>query len=373
VNSSTAHGAGDEALAFHWPRIQPTPLRGSLKACHEDFIVEEILPQSFTQFSGTGEHLWVWLKKTGANTEWAARQLASACEIPVRHVGYAGLKDRHGITSQWFSLQLPQRRDKDSINAALPPELRVLDAHWHSRKLRTGALSGNAFTITLRHIEGDKKAAETVLESIRLHGFPNYFGAQRFGRNGHNILQARKSLSSGRLPRQRHRRGLLLSAARSFLFNQILAHRIHQGCWDRVIAGDVLQLSGSRSRFVAGETREELAQLQHRLETRDLHPTAPLWGQGAPASLHEAHQLELAAVSAQEALCRGLESAGLKQDRRAIRCVPENLQWQWLGAESEPAAQPVLQLRFRLPAGSYATELLAELGQFEQPGGHEKA
>ena len=350
-------------LNVQWPRRHRPVLSGWFKSRPEDFQVTEILP---VEFSDDGEHWWLWLEKTGSNTEWAARQLAKACGVAPRRVGYAGLKDRQGITGQWFSVQLPKITDMEAVNANLPAALQVKQARWHHKKLRTGALRGNRFEITLRDVQGDRQAAEQTLNDLSQHGFPNYFGAQRFGHNRNNVQQARQAFRRNRLPRQRHQRSLWLSAARSFLFNEILAHRLRHGCWHTVLPGDVLQLAGSHSWFVFNDEdkeNESLAALQQRLDAGDLHLTAALWGRGEPATQNVARTAELEAIAPHTDLCRGLEKAGLKPDRRAMRCVPENLSWQWI----DKSDKTQLKLTFQLPAGSYATELLAELGAFVQP------
>lgn len=312
-------------------------------------------------FSGSGEHRWLWLEKTGANTEWAARQLAKACQVPPRQVGYAGLKDRHGITGQWFSVQLPRVSETETINAALPANLRVKESHWHHKKLRTGALQGNSFVITLRHVQGDRNAAEVILQQLKNKGFPNFFGRQRFGRSGENVQAAARAFTENRLPRQRHRRGLLLSAARSFLFNAMLARRVDDGSWSICQPGDVVQLNGSRSWFVLGGDTAEINETQQRLTAGDVHLTGALWGRGELPTQHRPARLEQAVAKKYHQLALGLEKAGLSLSRRPLRCLPEKLSWQWQPHDN------ALQLAFSLPAGSYATELLAELGHFEQP------
>src|SRR6185503_17769039 len=152
------------------------PLTARLRLTHEDFLVEEILGYDA---DGAGEHLLLWVEKRGANTDWVARELAKFAGVPAVAVGYAGLKDRHAVTRQTFSVQLAGRPDPDW--STFPhAEVTVLAATRHSRKLKRGALRGNRFVLVLREVGGDRAQAESVLQRIATHGVPNYFGEQRF-------------------------------------------------------------------------------------------------------------------------------------------------------------------------------------------------
>ena len=338
-----------------WPRAHPAQLTGKIKTCPDDFQVTEL--SAFSP-SGHGEHLWLWVEKQQANTEWAARQLARVCGVAARQVGYAGLKDRQAITRQWFSVQLPRQTTISAINTDLPVEIRVLKAAWHNKKLRRGYVQGNRFVVTLRHVHGQQAAVDAVLADIRQHGFPNYFGVQRFGHDFGNLHRAMAAFTARRLPRSAHQRGLLLSAARAYLFNTALAVRLQQGQWNLPLEGDIAQLDGSRSHFVV--TAESIAsgEAARRLADGDIHLTGPLWGRGPSPAHGAAAQWESCALKNLDEWKNGLERAGLKQERRALRCLPKNMQWTW----RQGAHDRQLVLRFDLPAGSYATELLAELG-----------
>lgn len=321
------------------------PLDGRLRVMPEDFMVEEILGY---EADGGGEHVLLTVEKRGANTDWVARELARFAGVRPVAVGYAGLKDRHAVTRQAFSVQLAGRPEPDWSRFA-HDGVRVLARARHGRKLRRGALQGNRFRLRLRDVAGDRERAEEVLQAVRLRGVPNYFGEQRFGRGGGNIEQARAVFAGRRV--NRHTRSLLVSAARSRLFNDVLAERVRRGAWDRPLDGEVWCLAGSRSWFGPEEFTPVLEQ---RLASGDIHPSGPLWGQGDPPTRAEARAVELAAVEADRPLATGLERQGLDQDRRPLRLLPGDFSWQW----PEP---DVLQLDFSLPAGSYATVVAREL------------
>lgn len=335
-----------------WPRRAPPPLTAArLRVAPEDFIVEEDMP---FELSGNGEHAWVKVRKRGFNTDQVAKHLARIAGVKPREVGYAGMKDRHAVTVQWFSIQMPGRTDDPDWSANLPAGVEVLEAKRHSRKLKTGALEGNRFVITLRDCAGDRAALDRRLEEIRVTGVPNYFGEQRFGRGGENIDRARAMFAGTLDVKERYLRGIYLSAARSLLFNDVLARRIGDGSWQTGLPGEAFALDGSRSFFVVDEID---ATIRERLARHDIHPSGPLWGRGEPPSRGSVRELELNAVAANTDIADGLAAAGLEQERRPLRVIPKNLTAEWTDAAT-------LQLSFALPAGAYATAMLRELAHY---------
>jgi tRNA pseudouridine13 synthase len=326
-------------------------LRARFRVAPEDFRVDEDL--GFAA-DGEGEHLLLRVEKTGANTEWVAQRLAEFVGVGPEAVGYAGLKDRHGVTTQSFSAHLPGRSDPD-FSKWQAEGVRVLEAARHRRKLPRGALRGNRFEVVLRDVEGDRGAIEEGLRTLAQSGFPNHFGEQRFGRDGGNVAAAERWFRhGGRLTRTR--RSLLLSSARSALFNAVLAERVGDGTWQRLLPGDVAVLAGSRSWFPVGDPLP--ADLDVRLASGDLHPSGPLWGRGNLPSGGEVAEMEERVVRDHGILAEGLEAAGLKQDRRALRAMAGELAWNWDTATT-------LRLACRLDAGVYMTSLLAALGEVE--------
>ncbi|HET6433496.1 tRNA pseudouridine(13) synthase TruD [Dyella sp.] len=321
------------------------PLTARLRTTPEDFVVEEILGYDA---EGQGEHALLWVEKRGANTDWVARELAKFADVAPMNVGYAGLKDRHAVTRQTFSVQLPGRPDPDW--SAFPhAEVRVLAATRHSRKLKRGALRGNRFVLILRDVQGVREEAERVLQQIAARGVPNYFGEQRFGREGGNLAQARAMFAGRRIDRDK--RSFLLSAARSQIFNSVLASRVEQGSWDTALEGEIWALAGSRSWFGPEPFDGALAA---RLSQGDIHPSGPLWGDGEPPTTGEVGALERAVAAGYADLAQGLARARMDQERRALRLMPRELRWRWL----DDAA---LELAFELPAGAYATVVVREL------------
>lgn len=283
-------------------------LTGMLKQAPEDFRVVERLG---FEPRGNGEHVYLYVRKTGANTAWVAGEIARLAGVRVSDVGYAGRKDRHAVTEQWFSCHLPGRMEP--VWRRLEPDgIEVLKRRRHSRKLRTGTHEANCFRIVVRGLDAkgglDEALADLArrVDAIDRDGFPNYFGEQRFGNEGRNLNFANE-LFEGRTF-SGSKQGLYISAARSYLFNRELSRRVAGGDWRD---GDGWLWGASRTTMPV---------------TAD--PSFAGW-------------------------CRGLERLGVKAMRRPLRAVPENLRFEMDGTS--------LVLSFELRPGSYATVLLREL------------
>lgn len=323
------------------------PVRGHLRSLAEDFQVTEL---PLVEPTGEGEHVWLLIRKRGLNTVAVAGRLAQFAGVSPRNVSFAGMKDRHALTEQWFSVHLPGREEPDW--PALDSEDLTCVRHVrHARKLRRGALRGNAFSIRVRDTDGDTDLLMTRLQQVARAGVPGYFGEQRFGRGGSNLDTADRLFAGTGRRLSRQQRGLALSAARAFLFNRVLAQRVAAGSWNQLLPGEAVQLSGSHSFFIA-EVID--ADLQRRLQTHDINPTGPMHGKGESRVVADCRQLEADCLAPFTDWQQGLEAAGLKQERRALRVVPANMTWSW-------PEQSALQLEFSLPAGCYATSVLREL------------
>jgi tRNA pseudouridine13 synthase len=324
--------------------------RAVIRSTPEDFRVVEI-PKVMP--SGEGEHLLVEVRKRGANTAWVAGQLARWAGVPPRAVSWAGLKDRNAVTEQWFSVHCPGR-DPDTGMLAIDG-VELLSVQRHSRKLRRGTLTGNRFRIVLRELGGKAQEVATAASGLE-DGFPNRFGTQRFGREGRNVERAHAWLcGGGRPPRDRNQRGMLLSAARSYLFNIVLDRRIEDGSWNSPLAGDIMALDGSGSRFRVDTVDESL---QGRCREGDIHPTGPLCGRGSDGPGGEAARVEQEALEPHAELVAALATVA-DSDRRALRVIPKAL-------ITEVADADTLVLEFQLPPGAYATTLLDALVEWRE-------
>ncbi len=317
---------------------------GVIRAVPEDFYVEESLP---FELSGEGEHLYLFVEKRELNSGDAARLLATAAGLRRRKVSMAGLKDKHAVTRQWFSLHLPGMPDPDF--SELPSGVRILQQQRHTRKLRRGAIRLNRFRLLVRDLQGDTDLLTERLQLISRHGFPNYFGEQRFGRGYGNLRRAIAVLERGatRSPVE----GMYLSAVRSMLFNLVLAARISAGNWCSPMCGDVMQLSHSNSLFRVDDADAEII---NRLSEKQIHVTGPLVG--LPARImpeDEALQYEESLLREHQFWVEGLRHCGLKVDRRPLRAPAGEIEFNLHGDQ--------LQLEFTLQRGSYATSLLREV------------
>ena len=325
----------------------PAPARASLSADPEDFRVTEI--EKFRP-AGEGTHAWLRIRKRGVNTEEVAAAIARTAGTPRSAVGFAGMKDRLAVAIQSFSVDLAGR-DEPRWAGLESDAIEVLEVVPHPRKLRRGALLGNRFEIVLRDAAISGADFERRLAAIRAGGVPNYFGPQRFGRDGANLRLARSLLVERRRIRDRFRRGLALSAARAHVFNRVLATRVAALAWAAPVPGDVMMLDGRGSVFsldrVDGETAERAAR-------GEIHPTGPLWGRGTRMVAGAARDIEDAVAAQTAALCEGLERERLSQDRRALRVMAGALE-----CRIEP--RRCMRLTFSLPPGAYATTLLGEI------------
>ncbi|MGZ5013936.1 MAG: tRNA pseudouridine(13) synthase TruD [Methylobacter sp.] len=329
-----------------WPYVYGGPSgTGKIRSIPEDFIVNEHL--SFEP-SGAGEHVFLQLEKKGENTEYIARQLARFASVRQRDVSYAGLKDRHAVTTQWFSVWLPGKADPDWAQFE-SDNVKVLQAVRHARKLKRGVLSGNSFKLTIRDWQGDQAKTVQQLEQIRANGIANYFGAQRFGNAGQNVSKALAMFNGAKVGREQ--RSIYLSAVRSYLFNLILAERVSQHNWNQTLDGDTYQFDLSNSCFRSGQTDTEIVR---RLAAQEIHPTGVLWGRGDVDVSGDALTIEQAIIEANQQMAQGLIADGVERGRRALRVNVQDLSWRFVD-------DSMLELCFTLPAGSYATSVLREI------------
>ncbi len=328
-----------------WAHAYDSPIgKGIIRTLPEDFIVEETLA---FEPSGSGEHIFLQIQKTGENTEYVARQLARFANVRQRDIGFAGMKDRHAITTQWFSVWLP-KGDEPNWQNFEADGFKILSITRHARKLKRGALANNRFELTIREWHGDKTKTIEQLTAIKNHGVPNYYGSQRFGNGGQNVVKALAMFEGAKIGREQ--RSLYLSAARSFLFNHILSGRIEHESWATGLNGDVFMIDGSHSCFSC-ETMDD--DIRERLAQNTLHPTGALFGKGELRSTALAREFEQNVFEKYNELTKGLIAFGLESDHRALRVNVSNLMWEFDG--------DILKLKFNLPAGSYATSVLREI------------
>ncbi len=314
-----------------WTRAHGSPLFAArIRTTPADFDVTEELGY---EFDGNGEHDFLYVEKTGANTEWVSRQLASFADVPARDVGYSGLKDRHAVTRQWFSVP---RWNSPDWSLFETPDVVMLDVQRHSKKLRRGAHKSNAFKIILRNIDGDSDSLSERLQLITEQGVPNYFGPQRFGREGGNIRLADDWAAGKRLPR--HKRSIAISSARSFLFNEALVQRVRDGSWNQIVPGDLANLDGTGSVFTVDNID---ADIERRCAEMDIHPAVELAGDGSDCG-HEAWQ-------------KAFDRGRVKPGSRSLRLKVRDLQAQ--------TGEDGIELRFTLGRGAFATSVLREICQ----------
>jgi tRNA pseudouridine13 synthase len=340
-------------LALDPPRAHGGALgRARLRCAPEDFVVDE---QLGFEPDGAGAHWLLRIRKRGANTNWVARELARLAGVAARDVGYAGLKDRNAVATQWFSVPFTRHSPADWTRVA-GEGFEVLSAAAHGRKLPRGALAGNRFALVAREIEGcDREDAEARLRRIALQGVPNYFGPQRFGRQLSNLRACMTLSASQGGTGARHGRvrdPFALSAARSLVFNAVLARRVADGSWNRLLPGDCANLDGRNSVFAVSAADPAL---EARAAAGDLHPTGPLWGDGGPRPTGAVQAME-AEVAAQFPEALALAAAACAESaRRPLRVAVRDLAWRWDDASN------ALAVEFLLRSGGFATSVVSEI------------
>ena len=344
----------------HWRRaaLEPPTAWGSgpiatgvLRTSPEDFKVDEILG---FDAGGEGPHALLHVRKRGANTEWVARELARAAGCKPFDVGFAGLKDRNAVTTQYFTVPRGKRAAEEFLGLA-GEGYEVIGAVTHQRKLPRGALAGNRFEITARAVACDAAALAARITEVARGGVPNYFGEQRFGRDAGNladVLRAAERGAAGGAGRSRGRgdAGFMLSAARSLVFNAILAERVSRGSWNTLQPGDVANLDGRGSVFAVDAVDETLAT---RCAALELHPTAPLIGTDASMAGGAVRELEEATAAQFPEALAVIAHERMNAERRALRIRVRGLEHDF--------ADGALRLRFELAAGSFATTVLREI------------
>ncbi len=250
------------------------PAAGYYRTAPEDFRVDEqldFIPE------GQGEHLWLRVEKRNLTTLEVVRQLSRLCSVGQRDIGYSGMKDRVAVTRQWLSVHLPGRPAPEGLAGALAElGIQVLEQARHPRKLKRGVHRTNHFQLRLSGDAVQREDFTARWEALCRHGVPNYFGHQRFGAGARNLQRAQAVLAKDWRKRD-DRHGMMLSTARSFLFNELLSARLQDGSWCCPLAGDTLMLEGTQSVFTVDSVDEALTA---RATAMDLHPTGVLWGVG---------------------------------------------------------------------------------------------
>ncbi|OAJ95357.1 tRNA pseudouridine(13) synthase TruD [Vibrio bivalvicida] len=320
--------------------------KGKLKVEPEHFQVNENLGFDFT---GSGEHLMVRIRKTGENTSFVANELAKVCGVKSKDVSWAGLKDRHAVTEQWLSVHLP-KGDTPNFSAFLTqyPSIEILATDRHNKKLRPGDLVGNEFTLTITEVS-DVQDVVSRLESVAKTGVPNYFGSQRFGNQGNNLNEARRWGRDNVRTRNQNKRSLYLSAARSWIFNTILSERIEKDLFAQPVIGDIVLQGDERVTI----TQDNLASVTEQLSLGQAQITAAMAGDNALPTQEQALELEQPHLDAEPDLMALIRGNRMRHERREISLMPQDLTWEVNGDQ--------VTLKFSLDAGCFATAIVREL------------
>ncbi len=394
---------------------------GVLRARPEDFLVEE---QPLYQPRGEGEHIYLMVQKAGMSTAQAAAALARHFRVPGHAVGYAGLKDKHAITRQVFSIHVPGKKPEDF------PELRhermaVLWADLHANKLRPGRLAGNRFSIKVRGVDMTAALhAERALRILAARGVPNLAGEQRFGfrNNNHDLgrldilgdaqglldellgpdeafpglnadaraayarrdfaaaldrmprdarveCAALRALASGGTPERAvgaidsTQRRFWITAFQSAVFNRVLGDRLEAGDDARLIEGDLAWKHRNGAVFaVAADTLAD-PETAGRLARLEISPSGPLWGASMMRASGAVDAAETAALADSGVSPESL-AAYAARSRQPITGARRPLRVPVIDPEVEGGIDEhghYVRCAFELPAGAFATIVMREV------------
>ncbi len=337
--------------ALNPPRLNvlaPTELatrpQGLFRHMPEDFIVDEV-PAYVPE--GQGDHVFVKIEKRDLNTQDAISLMARELGIDAKEAGYAGLKDKRAVCTQWVSVLCASDEPFDRYTLDNP---RILEFKRHPHKLRMGHLRGNQFTIRLRDVKNvDLDGVRARLDALTVNGLPNFYGVQRFGVDARNLRRAWAwQIEDQRMSMARHEAKFLVSALQSAIFNHLLAERMRQGYFQRLIPGDLMQKEDTGGLFTTSDVQVD----QARMDDWQISPTGPILGKKMRSPEGEGLAFETAIVSQlpkTELWTRRLGPGS----RRALRVRVKQA--------SLEAEKSDVVLRFELPKGSYATSVLIEL------------
>ena len=305
----------------NWPRAYSGPLAiAQFRTTPESFQVDEIRDDAL---SGDGDYLYLLIRKRDIDTASVVSELSKLLGIKPRNISYAGRKDRFAVATQWFCVTMPKQNTPE-LGHELHEKFSVLRSQRHHEPLAIGDLTANRFTILLTDFDGDVEQTTDTLEHIKRQGFPNYFGPQRFGSKGQNLVRGRRMLAGDLRVRDKNQRSMYLSACRSFLFNEILAVRVRQRSWTTCIEGEQSSI-----------------------------PTGYLPGDGEVPVSGEAGRIVRTVLEQHQELYTGIKNSRVAWHQRDLLVQATELEYQWRDNQ--------LELTFSLPKGAFATSLLREL------------
>jgi tRNA pseudouridine13 synthase len=334
-------------------------ISGRIRAEPEDFVVEEI--PAYDR-SGVGEFLFLWIEKRGMGAEHFVREVARRLGIRPGDVGTAGIKDRHAVTRQWISVPAVVQGRLSSLDG---DGIQLHGVERHSNKLKPGHLRGNRFNILVRDpLPNASEQVPQLVERIRQCGIANFYGSQRFGRDGETARLGWAILRGEPPPLQpggtKSRvspflRKLALSAVQSALFNRYLAKRVSDGLMQTVLEGDVMAKWPVGGMFVA----EDVAAEQARFDRHEIVSAGPIFGKKTFAARGISAEREAEVLSEV-----GIDSGAFRSFGKLLQGTRRHniVYVDDLTATVESSG---VRLDFSMPAGSYATVLLREIMKCE--------
>ncbi len=322
---------------------------GIIKETPENFVVEEIPAY---QPDGEGEHLFIHITKRGITTREVQKALSALFHVSKQDVNFAGIKDKHAVASQYFSVWLRNKKTRDlayQLEEKLP--IKINSMACHRKKIKQGHLLANAFNVKITKLPVTPEQAlnqiQPIIEIIHSKGLPNFYGPQRFGIEGNNAQKGYEILKGERKEKNKWFRKFLLAAYQSHLFNDYLTLRIRKGLYDKILLGDVAKKHDTGGIFVVDESESE----QQRLDNKEICYTGPMFGKKMKPAHGESAELEEKILKKNQVTWEELAEAKLNGTRRQGVIIPD------IQTEIEKDG---VRVRFKLPKGAYATVILRE-------------
>ena len=301
---------------------------------------------------GYGDHIYLNITKQERTTRETQIELSKLFGLRREDVGHAGLKDKYAVSTQTFSLLMPGEETKEEVK--LIESSLGLTVNWarrHPKKLRSGHLKGNTFTITITDLDTPMAEALTMAERINevvaRVGIPNYFGSQRTGRDGRNVIDGLNLITGKYHEHNRWLRRFLVSSYLSYLCNRYLSERVIRGLFTTLLRGDLAKKHDTGGVF----TVEDVATEQQRFDAGEISFTAPIFGYKMRESKYEAREFEDEIFAGSMVTFDQLRKLGADGTRRLGRILPI------ITIKPHPEG---VTLSFTLPAGGYATVVLRE-------------
>jgi len=320
------------------------------KKTSDNFTVRE---EPLYECDGEGDYIIVCINKKNLSTWDMTKIFSEYIGVKIREIGYCGMKDKDGDTSQYISFD---KKYEEKLKSFHHKQITIISTSYHSNKLRIGHLKGNHFSVSLddnKHFDILSQRIDVIIK----FGMPNYFGFQRFGKDKENFLIGKDILSGSRKIREKHKSKLFVSAYQSHLFNNWLDDRLLLSKENKVEGKHPFKLLDGDMylHYPYGKIfqSDDIANEEVRFMDKQISPTGLIAGEKVSKSSDTAYELEQK-IDIINVSTSKLPKKQMLGARRFAWVFPANLKIVKNGN--------TMKIDFYLPKGSYATVLLEQIG-----------